>query len=385
MQRREMIGQMLDTYRQATAVLMRRLKAMQAAFSQTAIGWNDAWREMAQDKPPINGKVYFEPEPPAPRGTVTEEYYNLLRQRTWPGRTGDGMGRRQERGGGAARRAGGARRAGAGSAPPDGQSAFDSKPGRGSAQESIPPDLLQTLEARARAFFEPLRDSCAYRRQSGVPPDVDTVHPSSARPRLGIHGAQISPQLHGARAITPQPQNLAFLDLSRKDARATQMVDAHREQIFALARDGKITDSHDPFRLLIVQERHGFTFGQMEGVVSSHAYDLAALQSAESAANDFHFWHTRRDVNWIDPLVPPRRVEETEEWWLQVDSAGQARRRHFYLDARQQQGDTGAGLVSDRGRRVPGLLSAGHSGRDRYGEAAAAGVQRRRDAAALRG
>ena len=96
-------------------------------------------------------------------------------------------------------------------------------------------------------------------------------------PRLGVHGAQISPQLQGARAIRPQAQNLAFMDLSRSDTRTKQMIGKIESDV-ALARDGKITDSHDPFRMLIVQERHGFTFGQMEGVVSSHAYDLTALR-----------------------------------------------------------------------------------------------------------
>jgi hypothetical protein len=315
LQRREMVGQMLDRYRQGTALLMRRLKAMQTAFSQTAVGWNAVWREMAQDRPPINGKVYFEPEPPTPRGTVTEEYYNLLRQRAWSGEPAMGWDDGQKETAAQRDVLSTLETLNQDMRLPDGQSAFDFKPGRGSAQESIPPDLLQALEARSRAFFEPLRDH-VHIADKAVASDVDTVIQLSA-PRLGIHGAQISPQLHGARAITPQPQNLAFLDMSRKDARMAQMV-TRIENNIALAREGKITDSHDPFRLLIVQERHGFTFGQMEGVISSHAYDLAALQSAESAANDFHFWHTRRDVNWIDPLVPPRRVEETEEWWLQV-------------------------------------------------------------------
>ncbi len=315
LQRREMIGQLLEKYRQSTALLMRRLKTMQSAFTQTAVGWKDTWHEMAQDQPPVNGKVYFEAEPPAPRGTITEEYYNLLRQRSWPGETATGWDDAQKEEAAQRDVLEALQLLMQDLRLPDGQSAFDFKPGRGSAQDSIPPDLLQTLEARSRAFFEPLRDH-VHIADKAAAADLDTVIQLSA-PRLGIHGAQVSPQLTGARAVTPQPQNLAFLDLSRKDARTLQMI-AKIETNVALARDGKITDSHDPFRLLIVQERHGFTFGQMEGVVSSHAYDLAALQSAETAANDFHFWHTRRDVNWIDPLVPPRRVEETEEWWLQV-------------------------------------------------------------------
>ncbi len=315
LQRREMIGEMLDKYRQATALLVRRLETMQAAFGQAAAGWNDAWRKMAHDKPPVNGKVYFEAEPPSSRGTITEEYYNLLRLHTWPGEPATGWddSKKEE----AAQRdiVKVFEALGQDLRLSDGQSAFDPRPGRASAQETIPDDLLQTLEVRARTYFDKLR-GMVHIADKAAAPDLDTVIQLS-QPRLGIHGAQISPPLHDARAIRPQPQNLAFLDLERKDAKTLQMI-AKIETNVTLARDGKITDSHDPYRVMIVQERHGFTFGQMEGVVSSHAYDLAALQSAESAATDFHFWHTRKDVNWIDPLVPPRRVEETEEWWLQV-------------------------------------------------------------------
>ena len=171
------------------------------------------------------------------------------------------------------------------------------------------------MEARARAHFEALR-SQVHIADKAAPSDLDTAIQLSA-PRLEISGAQISPQLQGARAIRPHAQNLAFLDMSRSEPRILQM--AQRiEGAIPLARDGKVTDSHDPFRLLVIQERHGFTFGQMGGVVSSHAYDLSSLQSSEKSASDFHFWHTRRDVTWIDPLISPRRVEETEEWWLQV-------------------------------------------------------------------
>src|SRR5262249_25161264 len=55
--------------------------------------------------------------------------------------------------------------------------------------------------------------------------------------------------------------------------------------------------------------------GQMVGVVRANRNDLQSLQSAEHCA-DFHFWHTRRDVNWTDPLIPPRQVETAEETWL---------------------------------------------------------------------
>jgi Tubulin like len=315
LQRRDRLSQLADRHKNACAILIRRLDGMQAAFSQAAAGLNDAWKAMSADVPSVNGLVYFDAEPPAPRGTVTEEYYSLLRQRIWPGEVGAGWDdSRKEI---AARRE---------VLKPleqlmqdiklaDGQSAFDPKPGRASAMESIPTDVLDAVQQRARAFFEPLRGQVHIADKMSVT-DLDAAIQLSA-PRLGVHGAQISPQLQGARAIRPQAQNLAFMDLSRSDTRTKQMIGKIESDV-ALARDGKITDSHDPFRMLIVQERHGFTFGQMEGVVSSHAYDLAALQSAEGAATDFHFWHTRRDVNWLDPLVPPRRVEETEEWWLQL-------------------------------------------------------------------
>ncbi len=315
LQRRDMIGQILERHRTSTGILLRRLEVMQAAFSQTAAGMNDAWKQMARDIPTVNGHVYFDAEPPAARGTVTDEYYNLLRQATWPGESGTGWDDAKKED--AAQRD---------VIKPlealsqdlklsDSQSSFDPKPGRSSAQECISPDLLTALETKARSYFGNLR-SQVHISDKSAPADLDTVIQLSA-PRLGVHGAQISPQLQGARAIRPQAQNLAFMDMSRSDDRAKAMA-AKIESNVPLARDGKITDSHDPFRLLIVQERHGFTFGQMEGVISSHAYDLTALQSAESSATDFHFWHTRRDVNWLDPLVPPRRVEETEEWWLQV-------------------------------------------------------------------
>ncbi len=315
LQRRDMIGQILAQHNTSTTILLRRLDTMQAAFSQIATGYRDAWKAMSADIPAVNGHIYFDPEPPAPRGTVTEEYYNMLRQEVWPGESvggWDDTGKEE-----AAQRdvlkplsalAQDLKLA-------DSQSAFDPRPGRSSASESVPADLLTALEVRARGYFDKLRTQVHIADRAAAP-DIDTVIQLSA-PRLGVHGAQISPQLQGARAIRPQAQNLAFMDMSRPNPRVQQMAEKIESNV-PLARDGKITDSHDPFRLLIVQERHGFTFGQMEGVISSHAYDLTALQSSESAATDFHFWHTRRDVNWLDPLVPPRRVEETEEWWLQV-------------------------------------------------------------------
>jgi hypothetical protein len=50
-------------------------------------------------------------------------------------------------------------------------------------------------------------------------------------------------------------------------------------------------------------------------VVKSNRYDNHALQANEGCM-DFKFWHTRRDVDWVDPLIPPAQVEGTEEAWL---------------------------------------------------------------------
>jgi hypothetical protein len=110
---------------------------------------------------------------------------------------------------------------------------------------------------------------------------------------------------------------LAFMDMGPSDttqrppvARVEQRVRNSME-----LRRGGIIDSDDPYRLLIIREKHGFTLGQMEGVVRSNRYDNHALQSAEGC-QDFKFWQTRRDVDWVDPLVTPGPVETTEEAWL---------------------------------------------------------------------
>jgi len=109
---------------------------------------------------------------------------------------------------------------------------------------------------------------------------------------------------------------LAFMDVGGGDAArpSIQAVEQRVRNSMELRRGG-IIDSEDPFRLLLIREKHGFTLGQMEGVVRSSRYDNHALQAAEGDT-DFKFWHTRRDVDWVDPLIPPGQVETTEEAWL---------------------------------------------------------------------
>ena len=80
-----------------------------------------------------------------------------------------------------------------------------------------------------------------------------------------------------------------------------------------------IIDSEDPYRLLILRERHGFTLRGPDGRRRpANRYDRPLAPETSEGCNDFKFWHTRRDVDWIDPLVPPGQVEKTEEDWLLV-------------------------------------------------------------------
>jgi len=314
-QRLELLRAIGDQYRRTTVSLLRRLDTIRDAFTQEASEHDRRWRQLAASSPSINGKVYFDPEPPASRGTVTEEYYNLLRQRRYPGEPVTGWdegqkelaairdvltgldGLREE-----------VRRA-------EGQSAFDPKPGISSAREAIPAAILSAVSARARSFFTPLREQ-VHIADKASDADLATVVQMS-EPRLGISAAQVSDQLSGVKGATPMLSYLAFMDMGPSDAEPRDAI-ARVDQVVRNSmelRRGRIIPSGDPFRLLVIREKHGFTMGQMEGVVRTHAYDHHALQSAEGCA-DFKFWHTRRDVDWVDPLTPPSLVDAVEEGWL---------------------------------------------------------------------
>lgn len=314
LQRREMVREVMDHYRRLTATQIRRLEQMQSALLQIASELERQAADMAASSPSVNGRAYFDPEPPSPRGTVTEEYYNLLRQVRWPEESGVGWSddRKETAAQQEVIRAMGS--LGQELFREEGTSAFDPRPGIPSARDMVPRKALEAAEARARAFFAPLRQQ-VHIADKASEVDINTVIQAS-EPKLRISSTQVSDQLTGVRGVTPVQQDLAFTDVEPAGANRPS-VEALIEKIrnnMTLQR-GTITDSDDPFRLLLIRELHGFTFGQMEGVVRSHPNDVTSLQSAEYCM-DFYFWHTRRDVDWVDPLTPPTKVETTEETWL---------------------------------------------------------------------
>lgn len=313
--RQNLIGELAEQYRRVTAVALRRLEQMQAGFEQEAAEQEARWRQMAASAPEVNGRVYFEAEPPSPRGTVTEEYFNLLRQRRWPGEppTGWDDARKEEAAMRDVLQALAPLRAEL--TREEGTSAFDPRPGVQSAREMIPPTVLEAAEARARAFFAPLRQQ-AHIAERASEADIASVIQLS-EPKLTISVAQVSDRLPGVRGVTPATQDLAFTDLGPEGANLSPALERLSQRVMnamQLQRGG-LTDSQDPFRLLLIREKHGFTLGQTVGVIRANKNDLHALESAEHC-RDFNFWHARRDVNWVDPLIPPLQVETTEEAWL---------------------------------------------------------------------
>ncbi len=303
---------LLDQIRQVNAPRLRRLDQIQAAFTQEGAEHEKRWRELAAASPSINGKVTFEPEPPQPRGTVTEEYFRLLSMRRWPEEPAAGWDetRKEEAAQSATLQRLEGLRAELRREP--GTGAFDPRPGIATARQAIPADCLRMAEEEARAFFAPLRDHL-HIADRATESDIDSVVLAS-EPRLGVAAAQVSEQLAGAKGAQPLLSYLAFMDRDEGESRPSiQRVEQRVRNAMPLRRGG-LTDSDDPYRLLIVREKHGFTLGQMEGVVRRNAYDNHSLQAAESC-QDFKFWHTRRDVDWVDPLTPPAEVESTEEAW----------------------------------------------------------------------
>lgn len=315
-QRRAMVGAVAAQYRKVTALLQRRLEQMESAFTQESGALEEQWKRMAARTPTVNGRVYFDPEPPAPQGTLSQEYFNLLRQIRWPGEpeTGwDDAGKETA-----------AMESVLAELRPlreellreEGSGAFDPRPGSATARETIPGATLRAAEARARDCFSRLRTQ-AHIADKATDADCDTVILAS-EPRLSVSATQVSDQLPGTRGAEPMPTNLAFMDLEGGGTLrpALQRVADRVQNSLPLQRN-RITPSDDPFRLLIIREKHGFTLGQMSGVVRAGPHDLHALQSAEHC-DDFRFWHTRRDVDWVDPLVPPAHVETAAEAWLLV-------------------------------------------------------------------
>lgn len=309
-----LIQQAAEQYRNVSAAYLRRLSRMQTAFQQEQNRLSEEWQRLARSSPEVNGKILFTPDAPGQPGTVSEAYFDLLRQRRWPGEPAVGWSdaRKEEE----------AQKETLPALKPlldeldktDGSSIFDPTPGSSSANETIPAEIRRALEARARSYFDALR---AQKQVADLVNDPDLASAIQlSEPRLTVAATQLSSLLTGTRGEEPAKQDLAFADLGDEGTvlRPT-LENIQRKLSYAMSlQRGQITNSRDPYRILLIRERHGFTFGQMDGVVKKNQYDLTSLGSSDS--RDYSFWHTRRDVNWVDPLVPPTRVEQTEEVWL---------------------------------------------------------------------
>ncbi len=315
LQRRDLLATLTDHATRTSTLMAQRLEQIHAAFQQEAGELARSWMERASQTPGVNGKVYFEPEPPAAPGTVTREYYQLLRATRWPDEPPGGWDDELKESAACREVIRAMAELKLELTRPEGQGAFDRRAGAASAREAIPAALRVAAEHRARTFFEPLRDM-AHLADRASQADIDTVIQAS-EPRLPVAAAQVSEQLTGVRGSAPMFSYLAFMGMGPNPDTPRPAIEQLERRVrnSIQLRRGGITDSKDPYRLLLVREKHGFTFGQMEGVVKATRYDNHALQAAESCA-DFKYWHTRRDVDWVDPLVPPAQVEGTEEAWL---------------------------------------------------------------------
>lgn len=314
-QRRRLVQELAEQHRRTTTLPARRLDQVHAAFSQEATALEQEWKELAAFSPAVNGKAYFDAEPPHSPGTVSEEYFKLLRATRWPEEPISGWDDNHKEAAAARAVLTALETLRSELSRDEGQSAFDLRPAIRSARDLIPRSALHAAEERARQFFAPLRDQF-HIADRATDADVDTVIQASD-PKLSVSATQVSEALAGVPGATPMLSYLAFMELGPAEANPRPALARVQQRVtngIALRRQG-ITDSDDPFRLLVLREKHGFTLGQLEGVVSRNRFDNHALQAAESCT-DFKFWHTRRDVDWVDPLVPPSQVESTEEGWL---------------------------------------------------------------------
>jgi hypothetical protein len=291
-----------------TKRLIVRLEAMATAFASEGRRCEEQYKEMAKMSPTVNGRVFFDPANEVDDGTVGEEYVRLLRLHKWDDEPSSGWSDDQREQAAMRDVLTALRELNEEAAHPDRPSSFD---GSG----SVSAGLFDKAEQKARQYFLHLRRDVHIASKAEEADIHDTIMLSE--PRLGIAAAQISYQLHGVRGSDPENLCYAFTKLDDSAVQEQQAAgDMARKvkTILPLSRH-EVSDSDDPSRLLVLREKHGFTFGQMQGVVKAHQHDLNALEAAEHC-QDFSFWHTRIDVDWTDPLVPELRKEVTEELWL---------------------------------------------------------------------
>jgi len=302
--REQFLAAQASAYRKVAEPLARRLLRLKTMSDITRDAYAESWKKKASEDPLVNGKAYFEAG--VVNGTVAKTYLRRLTQPPWNNETEaqqhvltvlaplgselvrlDSIGR------------------------------FDPPVGTPYAQSPLPSEAVKALEDQAHGVFEDARSEMHVENRVKDSVEIDDLVQNSL-PGLIVSEVQVSDQLSDTRGEPPQPQNIALMDLGENGAGTpnTETIQTMLLNDLPLERNS-LNNSYDPFRLLLIQERHGFTFGQMKGVVRRDAGDLEALHSAEHC-NDFSFWHTRRDVNWVDPLVPPTELQTTEEWWLKT-------------------------------------------------------------------
>ena len=203
LQRRDLLREAAGQFRKTTTLALRRLDQMQAAFSQEAADLEKTWKEMAASSPSVNGKVYFEAEPPSSQGTVTQEYFQLLKQARWPEEPVTGWADDQKETAAMREVLKTLEPLRAELTRDEGRSAFDTRPGAQAARGHDPDAVLGSAELRARAFLAPLRDQ-THIADKASDSDVDTVVQAS-EPRLSVSAAQVSDRLAGVEGADPLP------------------------------------------------------------------------------------------------------------------------------------------------------------------------------------
>jgi len=311
MSRQSFLNIMMNAYKDKTALLLERLQHLEAAFGLEATTREKDYKEKSATCPEINGKVYFE------KNKTVEDWYDKLIEATrWPNEPAGGWKIEDKRL--AVRkevleaiktsvlseiRKG------------KGQSCFDNKPLMNNFSEYISTEIRDHLEQKAKSFFINLRERehILHLAQNA---DISSVISQSA-PAMSISSVMIPAKLNNEEGYPAHPDDLAMMD---NDTAERLMPDRMKQLSATIGLQlqlhaQEIVNSDDPFRLLIIRQSHGFTFGQMEGVVQKDDNDLLALQSTEYC-QDFPFWYTRRDVTWVDPIIPSAVVERVQEEWL---------------------------------------------------------------------
>ena len=313
LQQRELLQTVRKEFQEVTIRLQRRLETLQSAFQQEQTVREKAWQERARMTPTVNGICYYTPAKSDKDGTMTERYYAGLQQKKYPEEPTIGWNI-AEKESAAQRRVLHSLEELMDLLTREGESDFDPRPNRQSDRESLPTSTLTELERAARTYFEPLREQ-VHIAQLAQPNDIASAIQLS-QPNLKIATTMLGEALRGTKTTSHTDVSMALMqteggaaDKGKIETIKTQLLNAN-----ALNR-GEISDNGDPFRLILIRETHGFTLGQMSGVIATNPHDLTALQSAEDCP-DFKYWYTRTDVNWINPLTAQRERETAEEAWL---------------------------------------------------------------------